>query len=203
MNKLKSFISISLFTVSLLHSVLLSAATARPGQEEKVFKLINQNRVANGHRNLKWSSAAAKLARQHSVNMANGKVPVGHSGIERRWKDLRKAVPRAISFGENVAFNQGYSNPARRAVIDWLNSPRHYANIMGNFSHTGVGVASNSRGGYYFTQIFYKTAPRNALLIPCSDKQAKKDEENLIINCTYQTAVESVADDSTNESLVL
>jgi uncharacterized protein YkwD len=57
---------------------------------------------------------------------------------------------------ENVGFNVGYANPASKAVEDWLHSPGHLNNIKGDFELTGIGVAKNKRGKYYFTQIFLK-----------------------------------------------
>lgn len=42
------------------------------------------------------------IALEHSINMANGKVGLGHDGIKERFKK----VPFFIkSFSENVAYN--------------------------------------------------------------------------------------------------
>ena len=44
-----------------------------------------------------------------------------------------------------------------KQVIDaWLKSPAHKANIEGAFDYTGAGVAKDSRGVVYYTQIFVK-----------------------------------------------
>jgi uncharacterized protein YkwD len=57
--------------------------------------------------------------------------------------------------GENIARNKGFSNPATKAVDGWINSPGHLANMLDTkFSETGVGVAVDSEGTFYFTQIF-------------------------------------------------
>src|SRR5258708_37376358 len=90
--------------------------------------------------------------------MANYIVPFGHDGADARFANIENSIPNVTSFGENVAYNIGYSDPAATAVSDWLASPGHYANIMGNFNLTGIGVASNDQGEYYFTQIFIKTS---------------------------------------------
>jgi uncharacterized protein YkwD len=83
--------------------------------------------------------------------MAKGKVPFSHNGFEARVK----AIPLSYnSAAENVAFNMGYTNPAKQAVIGWLNSPGHLKNLRGRYNLTGIGVAANDKGEVYLTQIF-------------------------------------------------
>jgi uncharacterized protein YkwD len=93
-------------------------------------------------------------ARIHSQNMANGKVPFSHEGFGQRVT----AVPLLYNeASENLAFNQGYSNPASEAITGWLSSPGHLKNIQGDYDLTGIGVATNRRGEVYLTQIFIRT----------------------------------------------
>jgi uncharacterized protein YkwD len=119
------------------------------------LKLINQHRASQGLAPLASNATIAKQAKQHSQNMATGKVPFGHDGFDQRAKEIGKEIPIA-SAGENVAYNRGASDPAQRAVQGWLNSPGHRRNIEGNFSLTGIGVSRNSKGEIYFTQIFIR-----------------------------------------------
>ena len=121
--------------------------------EQSVFNKINNYRVSQGLAKLTRNSAIDNQARIHSQNMANGKVPFGHTGFSERVKAIGISYRAA---GENVAYNQGYSDPATIAVQGWLKSPGHLANIKGNYEKTGIGVASNSRGEIYFTQIFLR-----------------------------------------------
>ena len=51
----------------------------------------------------------------------------------------------------------GFSNPGEKAVVGWINSPGHHKNIVGDFNLTGIGIAKNNEGKYYFNQIFIKT----------------------------------------------
>lgn len=141
-----------------LFPALVYSATTETDMEQSVFNLINQNRVANFLKPLAWSDVIAKEARSHSTNMANYIVPFGHQGVQDRFLRLMEAIPTLTKFGENVAYNYGYSNPVQVAVSGWLKSPGHYANIMGDFNQTGVGVAKSSKGEYYFTQIFVKAS---------------------------------------------
>lgn len=139
------------------------SATLQPSMEIDIFNKINQNRVANFLPSLAWSEVVAAQARTHSLNMANKIVPFSHQGVEARFTALTQAIPSLSRFGENVAYNFGYPNPVATAVSGWLKSPGHYANIMGDFNLTGVGVARNPKGEYYFTQIFIKATETAAV----------------------------------------
>ncbi|MEH2238639.1 CAP domain-containing protein [Nostoc sp.] len=121
--------------------------------EQSVFNQINNYRVSQGLPALTRNSAIDNQARIHSQNMANGTVTFGHTGFSERIRAIGISYRAA---GENVAYNQGYSDPATIAVQGWLKSPGHLANIKGNYDKTGIGVASNSKGEIYFTQIFLR-----------------------------------------------
>ena len=121
--------------------------------EQSVFNQINNYRTSQGLERLTRNSAIDNQARIHSQDMANNKVPFGHTGFSERVRAI--GIPYRAA-GENVAYNQGYSDPATIAVQGWLKSPGHLANIKGNYEKTGIGVASNSRGAIYFTQIFLR-----------------------------------------------
>lgn len=135
-------------TVKIAASTINTAAI-----EQSVFNQINNYRVSQGLRALTRNSAIDNQARIHSQNMANGKVAFGHTGFSQRVQAIGISYKAA---GENVASNQGYSDPATKAVQGWLNSSGHLANIRGNYDKTGIGVASNSAGKIYFTQIFLR-----------------------------------------------
>jgi uncharacterized protein YkwD len=122
--------------------------------EKLVFDQINQYRTSQGLSKLTLNPSITKQARIHSQNMANGRVKFSHHGFEKRVK----AIPlKYDSAAENVAFNVGYNEPAKQAVIGWLNSPGHLKNINGKYKLTGVGVATNGKGEVYLTQIFINT----------------------------------------------
>ncbi|EFA72353.1 Allergen V5/Tpx-1 related [Raphidiopsis brookii D9] len=125
--------------------------------EKLVFEQINQYRVAQGLSKLTLNLNITKQARIHSQNMANGTVKFSHHGFEQRVKSIHLKYNNAA---ENVAFNIGYNEPAKQAIIGWLNSPGHLRNIRGKFQLTGVGVAKNDKGEVYLTQIFINTTLR-------------------------------------------
>ena len=122
--------------------------------EKSVFEKINQYRVAHNLPELTLNANITQQARIHSQNMANGKVPFSHEGFEQRVT----AIPlRYNGASENLALNQGYSNPASEAITGWLSSPGHLKNIHGHYDLTGIGVATNQQGEVYITQIFIRS----------------------------------------------
>jgi uncharacterized protein YkwD len=121
--------------------------------EQSVFNQVNSYRTSQGLPRLTRNSAIDNQARIHSQDMASGRVPFGHTGFSQRIKAIGISYASA---GENVAYNMGATDPATRAVQGWLKSPGHLANIRGNFNKTGIGVATNSAGKVYFTQIFLR-----------------------------------------------
>ena len=65
---------------------------------------------------------------------------------------------------ENVAFGK---LSAEGVVKGWINSPRHRKNIEGDYMYMGVGVAKDSKGISFFTQIFIR---KNASTSPVNKK---------------------------------
>ncbi|MEH1951610.1 MAG: CAP domain-containing protein [Nostoc sp.] len=122
--------------------------------EQSIFNQINNYRASQGLPALTRNSAIDNQVRLHSKNMANGTVSFGHSGFSERLNATGVAYRSAA---ENVAYNQGYDDPATKAVQGWLKSPGHLANIRGNYNLTGIGVAKNSQGVIYFTQMFIRS----------------------------------------------
>lgn len=121
--------------------------------EEAVFDRINEYRQGRNLPSLIWDNRISASARTHSRNMASGNVQFGHNGFAQRVQVIGQVIPYQVA-AENVAYNQGYFDPATNVVKGWLNSIGHKKNIVGKYNLTGVGVAKNARGEYYFTQIF-------------------------------------------------
>lgn len=122
--------------------------------EKSVFQKINQYRVSKGLPKLRLNQKISRQARIHSQNMAGWKVPFSHDGFKKRVQ----AIPLGYtSAAENLAFNQGYPDPALEAMNGWVKSPSHLKNIEGNYNLTGIGVAANADGEVYLTQIFLRS----------------------------------------------
>lgn len=122
--------------------------------EKAVYSQVNQYRASKGLPPLTVSVRMSEQARIHSQNMASGKVAFGHQGFQQRVTAV--AIPYS-SAAENVAYNQGYSEEATAAVQGWIKSTGHRQNMEGNFNLTGIGVATNAKGQYYFTQMFIRS----------------------------------------------
>ena len=123
--------------------------------EARVFELVNNYRRENGLNELTVDERISNVARQHSINMAEGKAPFSHQGWKGRFDFIRKRVG-GLRFAENVGYNEGYNYPADKAVKDWLASEEHLKNIMGDYNLTGIGAAKVPGGVWYFTQIFVR-----------------------------------------------
>jgi uncharacterized protein YkwD len=118
-----------------------------------VHRLVNEFRQEQGLKPLTLDPIISAEAREHSAALARNGGSISHRGFKQRLEDIRKRIPYRAA-AENVALNVGYDNPARAAVEGWKKSPEHRKNMLGDFSLTGIGVAQDTGGGYFFTQIF-------------------------------------------------
>lgn len=138
-------------------SLPATSATAAPSLEQRVFALINQRRRAQGLSPLAWDEELSRAARMHSQNMAT------QGFFDHMGRDGRGPADRARSqgargwqaFGENIAYNLGYEDPAAFAVERWMVSQKHRDNILSaNYTHSGLGVVRGADGRVFFTQVF-------------------------------------------------
>lgn len=118
---------------------------------ESILLYINQYRQNKKLNLLQLDSSLSAIALQHSVNMANKKVAFGHDGFEERMQVITTIFSDMKASAENVAYGK---LSAEAVVKGWINSPHHKKNIEGNYNLTGIGVAKDSKGISYFTQIF-------------------------------------------------
>ncbi len=137
----------------------IHSAAYRASLELQTFALINQYREANHLPTLQWNSMIAKVARGHSAEMATGEVDFGHDGFSDRVTKLKAVLVGVHGAGENVLRTDNPVDVAKMAVEIWLHSPRHLANIRGDFNYSGMGVWVSDKGVIYFTQMFLKLQP--------------------------------------------
>ena len=142
---------------SLSTEVSTKESAAISELSHKAFNLLNQQRVDNGLKPLRWNEDLAKAAQFHSENMAR------YNFFSHRGQDGLTVQQRAEKFkfsqwrfvGENIGYVRGYSKPADSACEMWMSSPGHRANILNkDWTESAVGVAMSAEGRYYFTQIF-------------------------------------------------
>ena len=104
---------------------------------------------------LRYDYNLAQVAREHSLAMAETRTAFGHDGYEDRAILVNLEVRAYSQLGENVAHNNWEESlSAYYAFLGWLSSMEHRSLIEGMFEITGVGVARDSAGVYYYTQLF-------------------------------------------------
>jgi len=116
---------------------------------------INRIRAEQGLSQLRLNYKLCAMARSHSSNMAGSGYLSHTDSLGRGFKERlgSKTVERCRA-GENVGTNN-FPDSARVAVEGWRQSPKHLKNILNEkFTDTGIGVAVNSEGLVFFTQIF-------------------------------------------------
>lgn len=126
--------------------------TEAQGISAAIIQLANEHRAEIGLDPLAENESCAEVALSHSEDMATGITPFGHDGFDERRERLGTTLT-IKRIGENVAFGQ---SSAEQVMTSWINSEGHRANIEGDFTHIGVGVAEDDTGRLYFTQIFVK-----------------------------------------------
>jgi uncharacterized protein YkwD len=124
-----------------------------PGDIEKEsFKLVNDYRLSIGKSGLTRNETLDAIARGHSQDMADGKVPFGHDGFNDRMALVGQTIPWTAA-AELIAL----SGNAKNAVDTWIQSTEHRINLEGNYDLTGVGVVKAKTGSsFYTTQILIK-----------------------------------------------
>lgn len=150
-------------SVNPINFSILGRSTALPmaqvPQLEELERLthqkVNEHRASKNLPALKQDSRITAQCRRHSQSMAKGAVPMGHAGFEARAQVIGQGIPYQ-TIAENVAFNSGYAHPELEAVKGWIKSDGHRQNMEGDYTLTGIGIASNPKGEYYFTQIFVR-----------------------------------------------
>jgi hypothetical protein len=130
-------------------------------------KLMNEYRVSIGLKPLEYLVPVEKVARYHSQGMASKKRPFGHIGWQYRCKWLNKSL-KAKNCGEIVAFGQKTPEAVLKA---WIESQDHRESLeKPDWTHTGLGIARNSYGRIYWTQMFVKLDLPDAPVSPQENK---------------------------------
>ena len=117
--------------------------------DQRAIDYVNEFRKENNLPPLQYSKLLSEIAMPHTLDMLNKKVPLGHSGFNER----SAKVTSAMSTGENVGYEYGYSDPMKTLFDGWLHSPPHRKNMLGNFNQIGVAFA-NKGDLWYGTQFF-------------------------------------------------
>ncbi len=135
------------FILALLLALPIAApaAVAGPGEGDMLAR-INSARSTNGLPALANHGSLVTFARNHSVAMA-GTDSIWHSS------NLGSAASGWSRMGENVG--RGPNVATLHAAF--MASSGHKANILGDFTHAGVGTHVTEGGMMYVTVVFMKS----------------------------------------------
>jgi uncharacterized protein YkwD len=143
--------------VSYSPSSSTMTGVAATGEERRAFDLINAERQKRGLAPLVLDAGLTRLARYQSETMARDGV-LSHTdrdGLDLTGRARLLGLHGWRALGENIAYNQGFSDPTAFAVERWMISPGHRENILnGGFTHAGLGIARAADGRIFFTQVF-------------------------------------------------
>ena len=134
-----------------------AAARSAASLERRAFDLANAQRRARGQQPLAWDAELSRLARQHSENMArvdffSHSNPRGMTMVDRA---RAQGIRGWSALGENIAYNQGYDDPAGFVVERWMVSSKHRDNLLNaRWTRSAIGVAVADDGRVFFTQVF-------------------------------------------------
>ena len=134
-----------------------ASSMATASLERRAFELINAQRIANGETPLVWDAELCRMARMHSENMARMGFfdHTGPDGRDMRARAHGSNVRGWSAMAENIAYNQGYDDPAAFAVERWMRSSKHRDNLLSSmFTRSAVGIARSADGRVFLTQVF-------------------------------------------------
>jgi uncharacterized protein YkwD len=115
--------------------------------EISVYHQVNRYRQSLNLPPLVIDPTISAQARAHSEQMART------GSLSHRVESAAQKIAYP-SAAENIATSRGYRYPDLVAIQGWITSPRHHHHTIGRYNLTGIGVAKNAKGEYYFTQIF-------------------------------------------------
>ena len=125
------------------------------GFENEVVRLVNVERARAGLPPLTENWEVSRTARFKSQDFINRNYFAHNSPTYGTpFQMLNSFGIQFLAAGENIA--RGQRSPAE-VMNSWMNSPGHRANILSpSFNQIGVGIARDSRGTLFWTQMFIR-----------------------------------------------
>ncbi|MEG9226247.1 S-layer homology domain-containing protein [Aeromicrobium sp. Sec7.5] len=135
---------------SVRTSAATGAVTASPLDVvvQRILTDTNQFRASNGRAPLQLNAPISSVAQAWAQQMSSTCVFAHNSSVGQLIPGGWRA------WGENIARGQQYTE----VVQAWINSPGHRANLLGDFTHLGIGFVESSPCGHprTFVQVFAK-----------------------------------------------
>ena len=150
---------LSLVPAAALLAAVPTSATAV--DNVPVTAQVNAYRRSLGKPALQRHAGLDRLARRHAEFMRRNRGKFGkggagnltHYGFEDRTLMAQRGMGMS-DVGENVGSCRGVANAADVLVGAWKKSRGHQLNLKGIWTRTGVGVAVDSDGTVFATQLF-------------------------------------------------
>lgn len=123
--------------------------TLLSAEAQTVLDGHNAFRATQGLPPLTYSPQLSEVAQSWSEGMAASQTMVHNP-------DYAAQTPAGwTAVGENIAWNYGQgAGSAAYAVQQWITSPPHAANMLGAYTHVGIGVTPLPNGAVYYTTNF-------------------------------------------------
>lgn len=121
--------------------------------EQRLFDLVNQDRLQNGLKPLALDEALSRVARMKAQDLVANNY-FSHYSPTYGWPPqmVRNA---GISYRYGVGENIVETTTVERMNLQLMNSPSHRANILDpNFTHVGIGIVPDKYGAYMGVQEF-------------------------------------------------
>lgn len=151
---LKTKLILSLFFFwSIILSISASPIPDEKIKQQEILHAVNVYRLSKGLPPLQLNADISQEARRHSEEMATHKLPFGHQYFDQRIERIYHKIPHARAGAENIAYNY---KDLKVLVQGWIHSPGHRQNIIGHYNLTGIGVAKDAQGKWYYTQLFIR-----------------------------------------------
>jgi uncharacterized protein YkwD len=114
-----------------------------PGNLPELYVSVNTMRARAGLHPLAADPRLEAVAARRIARLAARGV-LDHAGFAA---EIEAAMPGAVAAGEVLAAGQ---TSAAQAVSDWLRDPPHRAELLGDFTRMGAGVATGRGGMLYW-----------------------------------------------------
>jgi uncharacterized protein YkwD len=130
----------------------INPVVSEDGAKVELFKMINKYRQAGRTGTLFRSVVMDNEADLHAQDMADGRIPYGHFGVQERCMRARRNSGGGNDCAELVARDQFN---AQAAFNSWMTSNRFRAMLLDpRFNAMGVGVSSDRSGRVYWSVLF-------------------------------------------------
>lgn len=133
------------FLTALTLAVALFAPAALAGTSDDLLSLINAERSAAGLAPLSVDKTIAGHARKHTEEMLA-------AGTSYHTADLRGVASGWSKLGENV----GRAPTVASLHHSFMSSAGHKKNVLGDYTHIGVGTGVSEHGLVFATVVFMK-----------------------------------------------